>query len=249
MFEYQTLFDARGEQYNQANRLYPEARREEARALLAHLSPHSDSPWLDVSSGGGYLSARAVEEGCPRARFACDGSVKFLRAAGRPESACAARSEELPFSDGSVGGAACLAALHHSESPESALRELLRVCRPGARAAVGDVAAGSRAARVLNGFVDRHTEAGHRGRFYEPGFFSRALGLAGGREIRGERMDLQWWLPRRTDAVLFFRGLYGLREETQDSGILEALDFLGAEESGGAFRVPWTMNFASAARA
>lgn len=248
MFEYKTLFDARGEQYNHANRMYPDARCEEARAILSHLAPAGGARWLDVSSGGGYLSGRAGEEGSPPARFACDGSLQFLRAPGAARQVCA-RSEELPFAAGAVEGAACLAALHHSEDPERVISELLRVCRPGARAAVGDVPAGSKAAAFLNAFVDRHTDSGHRGRFYGRGTFSGLFFRSGGRDVREEWTELDWWLPGRRDAVVFFRQLFGLRGETEDSQILDAIDSLGAEETGGRFRVPWTMCFASAARA
>jgi SAM-dependent methyltransferase len=247
MFEYQALFDERGELYNEANALFPEARQEEASGILAHLTP--GVPWLDVCSGGGYLSLRAAVERRSPARFSCDGSLHFLRARTRAGSACVTRPEALPFADGAVGGAACLAALHHSEEPAAVVAELLRVSRPGGRAAVADVAEGSKAARFLNGFIDRHTTMGHRGRFYDLQALSGFLSQAGGLAIRAERAEINWRFPGRADALLFCRKLFGLQSETPTAEIDRALDGLGAEANGGGFRVPWTMLFASAERA
>ena len=247
MFEYQTLFDARGALYHRANRAFPEARADEARRLLDHLQPGSED-WLDVSAGGGYLSERAGAEGLPPARFACDGSLHFLRVSGAAGAACVSRAEELPFGDGSCGGAACLAALHHSEEPAAVACELLRVTRPGGRVALGDVAAGSPAAAFLNGFVDRHTEAGHHGRFYDDEVLGAFLAEAGGARLRAEIAEITWDLPGLAEALLFCRNLFGLVPETGDEELSAALGRLGAAGGRGRFRIPWTMVYASAER-
>ena len=76
MFEYQTLFDARGDLYNHANDLYPDARAREAAAILRHLDLAPDARWLDVYAGGGYLSRRAAAEDLPPAAISCDGSLE-----------------------------------------------------------------------------------------------------------------------------------------------------------------------------
>jgi SAM-dependent methyltransferase len=248
VFEYQTLFDLRGALYNRANRLYPAARAEEAAAILRHLALSPASCWLDVHAGGGYLSDRARAEGLPPAEIACDGSLQFLHSSGHSRSSCVSIAEALPFPDRAFDAVACLAALHHAEDPRAVCRELLRVTAPGGRAAVGDVAEGSPAARFLNGFVDGHTESGHHGRFYPleelEGFFA----AAGGKQLRAERARLSWTLPSEVDAVLFFRDLFGLEPSTTDAEIEAALAELGAGPAPGGFRIPWTMHDVSAAR-
>jgi len=248
LFEYQTLFDARGELYSRANRRYPKARAEEAAAILSHLALSPASRWLDVSAGGGYLSDRAVAQGLPPARVSCDESLPFLRSGTHPGRVGAAGAQALPFSDGRFDGVACLAALHHAEDPEAVFRELLRVTAPGGRAALGDVADDSAAARFLNGFVDRHTAQGHRGRFYPLRALVGFLRRAGGTAVRAERVPLGWTFESREDATIFCRELFGLEPSTTDAEIRRALDDLGAAGGAGGFRIPWTMQHVSAAR-
>ncbi|MGE5275818.1 MAG: class I SAM-dependent methyltransferase [Acidobacteriota bacterium] len=248
MFEYQALFDARGAFYNRANRLYPEARAEEARAMLRHLALSAASRWLDTCAGGGYLSARAQAEGLPSARLACDGSLQFLRSSNRAQPACVASGAILPFPDLSFDAAACLAALHHAEDPAAVCRELLRVTRPGGRAALGDVAEGSAASRFLNGFVDRSTGTGHRGRFDSLEALAAFFRGAGGRGIWCERVEIAWRFASREDALRFCRDLFGLEPSTRDSEIRQSLLELGGGPEDGGFRIPWTMHYVSARR-
>jgi SAM-dependent methyltransferase len=249
LFEYQTLFDQRGDLYSRANRLYPDARAEEAAALLSHLALPAGARWLDVSAGGGYLSERARAQGFPPARFSCDGSLAFLRSGGEYAAGCVAAAEALPFPDGRFAAAASLAALHHSEDPRAACRELLRVTSRGGRAALGDAAADSETARFLNSFVDRHTTSGHHGRFHSPEALAGFFEAAGGRGARAERVRLFWRLPSRADAVVFFRSLFGLVPETTDGEIDESFEQLRAVPDSGAFSIPWTMNYVSASPA
>ena len=247
MFEYQSLFDARGGLYNRANRVYPEARAEEAAAMLRHLALSPRSRWLDVLAGGGYLSERARAEGLPPASAACDGSLPFLRASENT-AVCVARAEGLPFGEGRFDAVACLAALHHSEDPRAVFRELLRVTAPHGRAALGDAADDSPTACFLNGFVDRHTASGHRGRFYALETLEGFAAAAGGCRIESERLGVHWTLPSSRDAVRFCRDLFGLVSSTSDGEIEAGLADLGAAAVPGGFQIPWTMHYVSAVR-
>ena len=248
MPEYQTLFDARGTQYSRANLRWPEARAEEASAILRHLALTSGARWLDVQAGGGYLSDRALTLGLPPASASCDASLPFLLSSGGAFRSCVCEPEGLPFRRGAFDAVACLAALHHAADPTALCRELLRVAVPGGRAALGDAARGSRAAAYLNGFVDRHTAAGHCGRFYSPEELRRFFVLAGGKNPRVERVEISWTLPSASDAVLFFRSLFGLEPSATDREIEAELGGLGAAATPAGFRIPWTMHYASAAR-
>lgn len=247
MSEYRTLFDARGARYNHANRLFPEARAEEAEHLLEHLALSEDVQWLDVGAGGGFLAARVAASGLRTSPIGCDASPAFLSEAGGYALRAAADYERLPFPARAFAAAGCLAVLHHAEEPEAVIAEMLRVTAPSGRIAVGDVAAGSRAELFLNGFVDAHTDQGHAGRFSDAAGTAALLERAGGRAVRAEAVELSWRFASRSDARVFFRELFGLREDTQDADLSAALNWLGLTDAAAGYRLPWSMVFASAA--
>lgn len=248
MSEYQTIFDARGGHYNLANHRYPEARAEEAHAILAHLDLGNGpgGTWLDLAAGGGYLAERARAEGSGGTALACDASLPFLLESSRYRGRAVSQYETLPFTDGSFAAAGCLAAFHHAEDPAAIVAEMLRVTAPGGRAAVGDVAPGSRPAAFLNDFVDRHTPMGHHGRFMPAERLEHAFAAAGGRRIRAEVLDLAWRFPSRAAALEFSRELFGV--SATDRKIGDALDALGLEGSDSGALLPWRMVFVSAER-
>lgn len=249
MSEYRTLFDARGARYNRANRLFPGARSEEAAHILAHLAIGPRGRWLDVGAGGGFLAdcARAGQAG--RVAFGCDESVTFLEEASSYALRVAAEYEHLPFENGGFSAAGCLAVLHHAARPDRIAAEMLRVTMPGGRAAIGDVLAGSLAARFLNEFVDEHTDQGHAGRYFQADALAACLRAAGGRDVRGAAEPVRWRFVRRDDAQSFCRELFGLRPDTGLGELEDALDALGLHEAQGEWLLPWDMVFASAVAA
>jgi len=249
--EYRTLFDARGARYNAANRLYPDARAEEARRILARVPLRAGALWLDVGAGGGFLGTRAeqarAEQAPGAAAVGCDESAVFLGDAGGYAMRAVAAFGRLPFATGAFDAAASLAALHHAEEPRAVLAEMLRVVRPGGRVAVGDVAAGSAAAGFLNGFVDAHTGSGHRGRFYRPDDWVGLFAGAGGRGAEASAELVHWRFASAGDAARFCRELFGLDPDTREDSLEAALDGLGGFARDGGWLLPWEMVFASAA--
>jgi ubiquinone/menaquinone biosynthesis C-methylase UbiE len=120
-------------------------RRRENPALAA-LAPGADDIALDVACGSGSLTLQIAER--VRHVTGIDLTPAMI------EQARAAQAERgianidwrigtiaaLPFADGAFSLVTCSAAFHHLERPQQVLMEMRRVCRPGGRIAVIDVA-------------------------------------------------------------------------------------------------------------
>ena len=113
-----------------------------SRHLAPYLTPASHV--LDVGSGPGVIAA-AVALGCPRGRVvALDQSAARVRQAHArlaPSGGSAVRGDaaELPFESGSFDLVYCRFLLEYLRDPARAIREMVRVCRPGGRVLVQDL--------------------------------------------------------------------------------------------------------------
>ncbi|MCP3960641.1 MAG: methyltransferase domain-containing protein [bacterium] len=122
--------------------------------LVQAVQPTPDSRVLDIATGPGYVAlafATMVREvvgvdltdaplGIARKNQAERGvkNVSFESADAR----------QLPLKDGSFDIVVCRLALHHFDSPQQVLSEMVRVCRPGGKIAVQDMIASEQADRA-----------------------------------------------------------------------------------------------------
>ena len=104
----------------------------EAELVLARLARHS-GPWLDLACGPGALAERMLARHPEELVVASDLSSAMLRRAATRSRAFRVRADalHLPFADGAFGAVVNLAALDLYADPERALRECLRVLKPG----------------------------------------------------------------------------------------------------------------------
>jgi ubiquinone/menaquinone biosynthesis C-methylase UbiE len=104
----------------------------EAELVLARLERHP-GPWLDLACGPGALAERMLSRAPERLVVASDLSRAMLQEAAKRSRAFRVRADalHLPFADAAFGAVVNLAALDLYADPEVALRECLRVLRPG----------------------------------------------------------------------------------------------------------------------
>lgn len=136
--------------------------------LLHFLAPSPADLFLDVACGPGVLLAacaphvrRAVGVDLTMAMLA---EARRRRPVGPPGvvSLVCAEGERLPFGDGVFTLVAATWAVHHFGEPRQVLAEMVRVCRPGGRVAIGDLVASSdEAKRARQNEIERFRDPAH----------------------------------------------------------------------------------------
>ena len=164
--EYARLFNVRGRQYDAAMTRYPRARDAEFDTAVAIAGISPGAVVADMPCGGGYL-ARHLPAGVTL--FSVDSSDVFadcIRATGASRFLLSP-IESVPLDSGLLDHVLSIAGLHHIADRTPFWRECARLLRAGGVVTVGDVGAGSRVARFLDGVVDHYTGTGHQGIYFD----------------------------------------------------------------------------------
>lgn len=104
------------------------------RRLAQKFSPWENRRVLDVACGTGqWLAATAALGALPAGVDISHKALEICRAALPQAELHCGPAERLPFADGSFDMISCLGALEHFLDPVAALREMVRVAKPGAR--------------------------------------------------------------------------------------------------------------------
>ena len=110
--------------------------RQTAEATLDAAKVRTGVRLLDVCCGPGMLSAAAVKRGARAVGLDFPGVVALARKLVPGAEFQEGDATELPFPDNSFDAVVCGYGIMHVPDPERALQEMLRVLRPGGRAAL-----------------------------------------------------------------------------------------------------------------
>lgn len=114
----------------------------ERRLILRLAGPLQKKSVLDVGCGDGTLARVAARHGAARV-VGCDPDPRMIaRATARGAADIAfavARSQALPFADGSLDVVTCITVLAFVPDAADAIGEMARVLRPGGRLVIGDL--------------------------------------------------------------------------------------------------------------
>lgn len=229
MKSYHELFEERGSAYDRAMRSHPHARDEEFMQAVRRAELRSGQIVADVPAGGGYL-CNYLPPGCqwrghePCASFSENGGSHGAALTQVPLL-------PLPWEDASVDTALSIAGVHHLDDKEPLFREFLRVVRPGGRLVVSDVAAGSKVARFLDGYVGDNNSTGHEGVFLDRRSIDE-LRRAGWTLLSEEIVDFHWLFDDRQAMATFCHGLFDLCRSSVNDTLAAIEDQLGVDTLG-----------------
>lgn len=244
---YQDIFDNRGDSYNEAGEICPNARIQERQLLIDRLGLNPDHIVCDAPAGGGYLADGLSPLLNAPSQIACiEPSWKFLSAGDPSFQWIQCNLETLALPNASVDRLGSLAGLHHLDNREPFFQEAFRALKPNGRIVVADVKKGTDVAEFLNGPVDEYSETGHDGLFFYDGELSKLLKDAGFIEIEEKFIEYEWQFPSNEIMVCYCKKLFGLHKipEAKVANILK--HYLNIKNSDEKTSIGWSLIYASA---
>jgi len=233
---YKAIFNARGNSYEEAMRLLPQARKREFENLFNYYSPSPDAVVVDIPSGGGYLKQYLPET----VNFKPLETSEVFASYG---NSAVCTWDKLPLKTKSVDVITCCAALHHVESEIRPLffDEALRSLKKGGHFICCDVEKGSEQDEFLNVFVDEHNPIGHNGDFISE---SLADSFTPNFEIMSNKIEKYMWKLGADEevALKYLQLLFGISEATL-SEIKSEAERLLSFRSDGEYIINWQLRY------
>jgi ubiquinone/menaquinone biosynthesis C-methylase UbiE len=241
---------ARIRQFNEAIEKHPTAREAERQILVDLLDLKPGNEICDVAAGGGYLAEGIYERLNGDCRIVClENSAHFSESLPDRYERVLCSLSNIEIETRSLDRVACLAGMHHQEDKQRVFDEAFRILRVGGRIAVGDVLRGSAPARFLNEAVDRWSDLGHDGIFFETGELSRLLENAGFVEVVERLHEYTWDFPSFGDLAWFCKTLFRMTKAGIEDVEAELRRYIELDLEPGAARMRWSLVYASGRKA
>ncbi|MEP2025041.1 MAG: methyltransferase domain-containing protein [Reichenbachiella sp.] len=233
---YQDIFNARGNSYDEAMKLLPQARATEFEKLFNSYTPSNQAVVVDIPSGGGYL-----KQYLPNTVNFKPLETSEVFASYSNIMLCT--WDKLPIENSEADMVTCCAALHHVEENMRSLffEETLRVLKTGGAFVCCDVERGSEQDEFLNVFVDKYNPIGHKGNFISESLIDDLLDNFN--VVSNKLEKYTWKLGKEEETGLrYLQLMFGISEATLSQIKTEAerlLSFRFEEE----YLINWQLRY------
>lgn len=237
MKSYEELFAQRGSRYDQAMRLYPEARDEEFLQVINRADIRSGNRVGDVPAGGGYLTRYLPDNVVWLPHETCHGFHQ-----GNPEHLPFTTDLlPLPWGDNDIDVLLSIAGVHHIEDKMPLYREFFRVVKPGGHLVLSDVGEGSPVTAFLDDYVGRYNSTGHEGVWLNASTPAE-LEQCGWHIRSAEQVDFYWRFRNENSMVDFCHQLFDITRASAAQTLAAIDDYLGIHEfTDGTLGMKWSL--------
>lgn len=237
---YAHIFNQRANDYHEAMRTIPAARRNEFITLFSELPLQARESVIDIPSGGGYLE-NYLELDCNISCF--DFSSGFAHEGGPHIQRIDSNAKLWPI--GQADRVVSLAGLHHFDDPIQVVERLYQHVIPGGMLHIADVAADSAPGHFLNGFVDRYNPQGHQGVFFPT---RREAWPSAWQITRLRQESIPWNFPDVAAMTWFCCMLFGVSHEHAKAMQHELATTIGYTETAEGCALNWSLLYMDARR-
>jgi SAM-dependent methyltransferase len=239
-------FDIRGELYQLALALAPDARRQDVDLMLQWLLPHEGERGVDIAAGTGFLTEPIVKT-TKAPVIAIDPSEQQLAHArlSDPLVVAVCGSPDDPsiltsVKPGTIDFVTSFGGIHHVPDQQKLFGNVSAMLQPGGRFVAADVCADTALAAHFDDVVAAKCITGHSAIWLDENRIHELTAGTSLQVLRMERVNLRWYFETAGQMALFFKGLHAYNVPLDE--ILNDLKAaLGTESSDGGTWINWPM--------
>ena len=250
----------RAKLYQEALAEYPDARKNDIKAMYRYLNPQLGEYILGFGEGNGYFCREIAEALGPHGKYlVTDPSQDLLKNLRKrinlPQiEVLRSGAEELEVATESYDKVWSFGAFHHLDNQTKAMTNIYRALKPGGKVVICDVFQGSRLAKHFDIQVGRYSITGHEVKFLSEEFAKTLCYVAGFEDQKVDLFDLniKWLFHSENDLGLFIYKLHAMTKfpGTEQEKIKQTLEgcrkILGIEYKQGIYELNWPIKVLTA---
>jgi SAM-dependent methyltransferase len=238
----------RSQYYKEIMLEMPEARLEERKILMNHLSPKTNEKILEIGAGTGFYSQYIAQLIFPGTLIASDPSAELLSdipiVPRQNIKVVIAGADTLPVGEDplepcSFDAVWAFGCFHHVPDKTTSFKNLYLLLKPGGRVMISDVFAGTKLAQYFDLAVAKYCATGHEVSFLSREFADSLCYLTGFEKPTFHDVKIPINFKSREDIGYFIYKLNAMIGITPEKCLKYVSEFLDIEHKNGLYTLIW----------